>query len=176
MNCVRKLHRFGWPISFELWSSPPSSAAYLMTKRCPRPQPPVPQIPQPPSEQRGQWHVLWMMIASFSIRVTKMSYYIAIAMAKKTSSNTTTNLGCKSLQSHKFDWFWNGCPEQLTKRRKKKKRKWLNKLGEKLPKNDDVRRENTVKWADIRQLTESFHYYVENSLSLLWKLCFPVPG
>jgi len=44
-----------------------------------------------------------MMIASFSIRVTKMSYYIAIAMAKKTSSNTTTNLGCKSLQSHKFD-------------------------------------------------------------------------
>lgn len=128
MNCVRKLHRFGWPIRFELWSSPPSSAAYLMTKRCPRPQPPVPQIPQPPSEQRGQWHVLWMMIASFSIRVTKMSYYIAIAMAKKTSSNTTTNLGCKSLQSHKFDWFWNGCPEQLTKRRKKKKNEnyWTN--------------------------------------------------
>lgn len=55
----------------------------------------------------------------------------------------------------------------LPKDAKKKKRKLLNKLGEKLPKNDDVRRENTVKWADIRQLTESFHYYVENSLSLL---------
>lgn len=140
---------------------------YLMTKRCPRFPVKGPRL-RLRNEVNGMCFEWWLSAFRFELQTFQLRLELRLT-DKKYRKNiiiraSTSKLGCKSLQSHKFDWFWNGCPEQLTER----DAKWLDNLREKSLENDVclTHKIQLNGLAGSRQLTESFHYGWENSLSL----------